>query len=276
MNNEQVEQFIYLLLNDRLNEFSDQQITNQDIDKILLEIKNIQNNQFNLEKTINKIIIDTSKCLPYISLKFCDTYYTNFPLIYQALTNIFKYIKNLKSINDKSIFFARLLTCIINIIYDHKILYNDKEFILLMKNHIKSLISIKQWNKIFIYLIYEAKKTNQMNFTLQTLFYIYKVYIDNQYSLYKKQKIINIFTKYIIIFFKNNGISHLYEVYNDKKYFLNFTYLDLIRLHWNIINNKYKNIIKENSFQWINYWEQNNYYIDNDQKNSYLQFIEHY
>ena len=260
--------FVQKFLNNELDQFQDQQIIDDDINNILQEIKNIRKNEFNLEKSINKIIIDTSKYLPYISLEFCIIYYNNNEIVYQALSNIYTYHRK---------YFPNLLSSIANIYYN-KMIFNKYINIKFHLNYIniKILYTIYKWHIIFLYLIRNMYKTNSYILGFQILFLLYKTEIHNKFSQKEKSRLLNLIIKYIIKIFNNNEIIHLYEVHNEKKYCLNFEYLDLIISNWNIIKDQYKNIIKEKSSQWINYWEKNNYYIDINQKNNYLKFIDIY
>ena len=109
--------FIEKFLNNQLNciQNEDQFLSGKDINLILDKIKKIQQDKFNVESTIEKMIINTNIYLPNVSKSLIKIYFYNQQLIYQIFKQ--KYYK----CNDKNInYFINEVFNYLEMISEHK------------------------------------------------------------------------------------------------------------------------------------------------------------
>lgn len=267
--------FVQKLLNDQLQDISDQEIFNFDINNILSELEKIQKDNFNLEYIVEKIITDCSYYLPHISLEFSKIYFFNQKIIYQAYLTIYKnFIYRRK--NNEYLYF-RYMLALMNIFYnyiiiDNKILSFQKQLsqnfqtygikYININRYIQYQLSLKEWNKLFLYLSYTYKKiSSNYKDQINCLDFLVKLYYE--YVKKPNKFIINIIANLIIHLLDNKYdvyIAGQYNEYNVCKKHNNYLIIfKLLLSNWDLIYNTYKKCIKININNWYEWLQMNNY-----------------
>lgn len=293
------ELFINKFLDNQLEQIKDidQLLNIDDINNILQLIKDKQQNDFILEKIIQKIIIDSSNYLPQISLEFSRYYFFNQKTIIQSYINIYKNSKTNKYILNNLLY--AMLGFKLNIahkkIFDLNQLIKRQEYICKYENlQFNSInkayyqivqFNITDWKKIFlfIYMIYKNLTFfDQQQFLCYSEFLLslYRCCINNQFTKYGKKSILNILV-YIFVYLirnniKNNFQSSYFHLKESQGYIQIF---DIIISNWDMIKDKYKSILYQNSKEWIKFLRKNGFIISKeDYINSinYLKIIKLY
>lgn len=294
------ELFVNKFLDNQLEQIKDidQLLNIDDINNILQLIKDKQQNDFILEEIIQKIIIDSSNYLPQISLNFSRYYFFNQKITVQSYINIYKNFKINKCILNNLLYAIvgfQLNISNYNGVFNLKQLIKRQEYICeyenLQFNNINKIyyqivqFHITDWKKIFlfIYIVYKNLTVfDQQHFVCynELLLTLYKYYIANQFTYQEKKQILNILI-YIFIYSIQNNIK-----YNFKAQLLQQLYsqghiriFDMIISNWNMIKNKYKLILCQNSREWIKFLRKNGFIIskeDHIDSINYLKIIELY
>ena len=266
--------FAQKLLSNQLQDISDQEIFNFDINNVLLELKKIQKDNFNLEYIVEKIIIDCSYYLPYVSLEFSKIYFFNQKIIYQAYLTIYKNFIYKKNNEYLYFHYIRILMNIFcnYIIIDNKIFsfqeqlnrnfqaYNIKYTNI--NRYIQYQLSLKKWNKLFLYLSYTYKKiSSNYKDQIHCLDFLVKLYYE--YVKKPNKFIINIIANLIIHLLDNKYdvfIAEQYNEYNVCKKRNNYLIIfKLLLFNWDLIYDTYKKSIKTNINNWHEWLQMNNY-----------------
>ena len=266
--------FAQKLLNNQLQDISNQKIFYFDINNILLELKKIQKSNFNLEYIVEKIIIDCSYYLPYVSLEFCKIYFFNQKIIYQAYLNIYK---NFIYKQANNFLCTKYMQYLMNIFYNYVIIDNKifsfqeqlnrnfQDYKIKYTNinrYIQYQLLLKEWNKLFLYLSYTYKQLPyQYKQQINCLDFLVKLYY--QYIKIPNKYIINIIVNLIIHLLNNKYdiyIAIQYNEYNEYKKYNNYLIIfKLLLFNWDLIYATYKKIIKINIDNWYEWLQMNNY-----------------
>lgn len=267
--------FVEKFLNNQLNciQNEDQFLSGKDINLILDKIKKIQQDKFNIESTIEKMIIDTNIYLPNVSKSLIKIYFYNQQLIYQIFKQ--KYYK----CNDKNInYFINEVFNYLEMISEHKHEWYEQSQICkweeegLRKDFWINkfyfwLLTLKNLKKIFLYLsslslrIKEKNKIAYKNRCLGYLAGLYKSYICTHVDYQEHKTFINVIVKLTIRDLNNQ--YYFCNIFNEEQLKQNYylQILDIIISNWNLVYPRYQSIIKKNSKKWIKNLIDNNFQL---------------
>ena len=242
-----IQDFIYNYENNTLQNIEDYiYLDKNEAEKIL----NILSNNKNKIQVINEIILKTGQILPLFSLQFNQYYiydgnigFINIQCIYNNFYLNENY-KNKKSLSMQifftiSAYYNMQKNFINNINFMYTPIYLDN-------------IKLKQLYYM-LYVIYNnlPQAEQMLLFASELLSCIYQWYLPANITIKTKKFLINIIMKILIIDILNYYNNNTKQPYLKEKQYL--AVLDILISNWNLLQNKYKKILKNKSSNWIKF-----------------------
>ena len=257
--------FVNKFLNNQLDQIAniDQDVTVIDINNILSEIQNRQQDKFSLKDVISQLVIQCQDYFPLIALELNLSYLFNPVLILQSSFYIYKkFCYKHRYVNILNKIF-QIFHSLIDILNANCSSYRLNQLKYTINNINNIRLSFNNIRLITIYLSYEYKWLLKNNYLyLPSIFTEVLVYINDYYNINNVKILNSIANTFIFDINYNINLRKKHksiDKYRHYLYILNF----LIK-NQQFINNKYKNIIKYNGIQWLNFLKKNKYeYIKN-------------